>query len=364
MKKFKTSEWVSLGHSDKVADYISEYILDKIIEKDPKVRYAVECQIKDNNVTLAGELTTTEKLPLKEVENWVKKAVNDIGYTKQYQERFGKENTICGDDIVVHHFISAQSPDIAQGVNKDAWGDQGIFFGHFCNETQEGQGIEYQKAKEVGQSLYQYAKDMKYPIGLDIKTQATVSFDEYGEYTVEQFIAAVPVIEGEMTQKELEMLVNSVLIDSWPQAKGCKLIVNGTGAYTIHGPVGDSGTTGRKLVVDFYGSRSRIGGGSPWTKDGSKADLTLNMYAYDLARDIFNMHKENGMDVARVETEVACCIGKRDIICYATAYDSQDIPFWSDYDKIKIKPSKLIKKYKLDKPIFCKLCKDGLFTTI
>ena len=258
--RYKTSEWVSLGHPDKTADYISSYILDRVIELDKRARYAVECQIKDNNVTLAGEMTTTAEITKEMLKEWAQDAVNDVGYTKEYQSEFGKEATICGDDIIVHTFIARQSPDIAQGVDKDAWGDQGIFFGYYCDETPQGQGIEYQKAKEVGKELYEMAHSLKFPIGIDIKTQATVAYDEEGKYNVVEFICAVPVKPGH-DLKEIKKLVNSVLLEVWPEAKGCNLIVNGTGAYYIHGPVGDSGTTGRKLVVDFYGSRSRIGGG-------------------------------------------------------------------------------------------------------
>ena len=121
------SEYVSLGHPDKVADYISSFLLDQYIKKDPKTRYAVECQIKGNVVNLAGEISSKAKFTPKQIKHFVKMAVDQVGYTKHYQRFWGKENTICGADLKVNTNITEQSPDIAQGL--DGWGDQGIFFG-------------------------------------------------------------------------------------------------------------------------------------------------------------------------------------------------------------------------------------------
>ena len=121
------SEYVSLGHPDKVADYISSFLLDKYIRKDKNTRFAVECQIKGNVVNLAGEISSKAKFTPKQIKHFVKMAVDQIGYTKHYQRFWGKENTICGADLKVNTNITEQSPDIAQGL--DGWGDQGIFFG-------------------------------------------------------------------------------------------------------------------------------------------------------------------------------------------------------------------------------------------
>lgn len=120
----KTSEWVSTGHPDKMADFISSYLLDRYLEKDPMTRYAVEVQIKGLWVTLGGEVTSKANFTGEDIAAFVRAAVNQIGYTSVYQKRWGKENTICGDDIVVTPHISLQSADIAQGVNNDGWGDQ------------------------------------------------------------------------------------------------------------------------------------------------------------------------------------------------------------------------------------------------
>ena len=120
---YRTSEYVSLAHPDKVADYLSCFILDRFLEKDPMTRYALEVMIKDNHVTLGGEITSTAQYSPEDIAAFVRIAVNQIGYTSAYQQIWGKENTICGDNIEVTQHISRQSPDIAQGVNNSGWGD-------------------------------------------------------------------------------------------------------------------------------------------------------------------------------------------------------------------------------------------------
>lgn len=353
----KTSEWVSPGHPDKVADIISEYILDRMLEKDKNVRYAVECQIKDNYVTLAGELTTKEKIREKDIERWVKDAVEKIGYTKSYQKGFGKACTICGDDIKVAYHIGKQSPNIAQGVDRKGWGDQGIFFGLWNADTEEGFGMDYWLAKSIGTYLYHQALRTA-GLGIDIKTQVTWDSDE-GKAV--QVIIAIPTWES-IDIKKVTKDIKYVIKKKYPSTKDAKFIINGTGAYHVHGPIGDSGTTGRKLVVDFYGSGSRIGGGSPWTKDGTKADLTLNLLAREMAKLAY-FHWSNEMpNIHRVETEVCCCIGKQDIICVTTAYDKENNQLHKVSDTQTVPTSFLIKRYGLDRPIYADMCMNGLFT--
>lgn len=364
MTTYKTSEWVSPGHPDKVADYISEYILDRLIEKDLKTRYALEVQIKDNHVSLAGEVTTKAEFKQTDMAIWAREAVNEIGYTKEYQKRFAEGSTICGDELAVSINLSRQSQDIAQGVNKDAWGDQGIFFGYFCRETPNGEGIDQYLARKLGEELYHAALFNTDTVGIDIKTQVTVVIESTGEYEVKEVIVAIPCNPEKITEKQLKAFVKKKIETHIPEAKGAKLIVNGTGAYQVHGPVGDSGTTGRKLVVDFYGSRSRIGGGSPWTKDGSKADLTLNIFAYEMARNVYNELKDQVSGIHHVETELSCCIGKQNVRMFVTAYDENNVPVYEAVEEEKIKPSVLIKKYGLDTPHYADLCRYGLFSCI
>ena len=364
MTTYKTSEWVSPGHPDKCADGVSEYILDRLLERDPKTRYALEVQIKDYHVSLAGEVTTKADVDDENFKEWTQEALNKIGYTAEYAKRFKYGSTIIGDKVDVDLYISKQSPDIAQGVDRDAWGDQGIFFGYFCRETTNGMGIDYHLARTLGTYLYEEAKNGENPIGIDIKTQVTVAIESTGEYEVKEVIVAIPCNPEKITDRKLRNIVKRVIETYIPVAKDAPLIVNGTGAYQIHGPVGDSGTTGRKLVVDFYGSRSRIGGGSPWTKDGSKADLTLNIFAYEMAANAYQELSESVSNLYRVETELSCCIGKRKVRMFLTAYDENGVPVYETVEEEDIKPSELIRKYRLNEPIYFDLCRNGIFTCV
>lgn len=360
----KTSEYVSLGHPDKVADYISEYILDQIIKQDPHARYALEIQIKDNHITYGGEITTTADL--KPLHDWIKQAVAKIGYTHEYATQWDTGDTLDADNLDIKGNISVQSPDIAQGVNKDAWGDQGVFFGFYCKETSNGDGIDHYLAKLLGQSLYYMAKDQPVVMfGIDIKTQITVDCIKHGIPYVSQVIVAIPMkCSAFAGRRFIRTLVNDFLkSQGCRKASGYNCIINGTGTYKRHASMGDCGTTGRKLVVDFYGGRSRIGGGSPWTKDGSKADLTLNIYAHELARD-YLIENDDRLDgqIYYVETELSCCIGKSNIQGTITAYDRKYNRIESVDIVADIKPSELIERFELNQPRFARLCEFGIFT--
>lgn len=328
----KFSEYVSLGHPDKIADYISQYLLDRYIEQDPNTRYAVEVQIKDNQVTLGGEVSSKVEFPLSEIKKHVRAAVNEIGYTKEYQEKWGADNTICGDYLEVTSHISQQSPDIAQGLT--GWGDQGIFFG-YCEYRPDtcGMPVDHTIAKRLCKALFESGLG-----GLDIKTQIITRDDK-----IEKIIVAIPLLDTPV--KRVKRFVRR-------QVKGrYKLIVNGTGRYVQHSSIADCGTTGRKLTVDFYGGNCIIGGGSPWTKDASKADLALNLAARKLAR-VYAL--ENHTDVT---VSLACCIGKKDIditVCDKAGNVITEGQF-------ELAPYDVRKNFKLDTPIYASMCRWGLF---
>ena len=335
----KFSEYVSPGHPDKVADYISQYLLDRHIERDPLTKYAVEVQIKGYHVTLGGEVSSRHRFSAQEIAQFVREAVNEIGYTRDYQQIWGAENTICGDMLNVSVYISHQSPDIAQGL--DGWGDQGIFFGYYAYKKQVlpintfGLSLEHALAKRLCHGLFVSGLG-----GLDIKTQVVTEDDK-----VVKVIAAIPLLDDEGLVKVEN------LIRSYRSFSGCEVIVNGTGRYVQHSSVADCGTTGRKLAVDFYGGACRIGGGSPWTKDGSKADLALNLYARELATQ-YARHYE-----CDVFTSIACCIGKQEV--EISVCDAADNILWEG--KEITNPAELRRHYNLDKPIYASMCRWGLF---
>ena len=328
-----------------MADYISEYILDRYLEKDPNVRYAVEVMIKGNMVHLAGEITSTAYFGYTEYKEFVKQALREIGYTEEYYKTWGG-NVINPEDIELQVDITSQSPEISQGVDNDGWGDQGIFFGYADPDEEYMTPRSHSLAKDLCHMLYTQAKE-KGIGGIDIKTEIIL----YEDGWIEKIIAAVPCRDNKEYDKVLESIrdwYDSVELDLplYPE-----IILNGTGNYVMHGPVADCGITGRKLVVDFYGGELHVGGGSPWTKDGSKADLTLNLFAREMAR---KYAKETNQ---AVKVSVACCIGRSEIDYVVETTCGEEI---TD-GKMNVTPKELIKQYDLDKPIFASMCTFGLF---
>lgn len=176
--------------------------------------------------------------------------------------------------------------------------------------------------------------------GLDIKTQVVMLDDK-----IKQIIAAIPLLQDDKTTQVDKFIREHISGDY-------TTIINGTGAYKQHSSIADCGITGRKLAVDFYGGNCKVGGGSPWTKDGSKADLTLNLLARKIAKDTSIKTGE------KIETSIACCIGQKDIII-STKVANRNVII--SENKISISPDELIKEYNLDKPIYSSMCRWGLF---
>ena len=343
---YKFSEYVSPGHPDKCADYISEYILDRYIEKDPNVRYAVEVMIKDNNVYLAGEVTSTVRFTHEEYVCFVADALREIGYTEKYYEKWGRGNVINPSYVTVIENISAQSPEIGQGVDNSGWGDQGIFFGYADVDGDEYlMPKSHALAKSLCHKLYTQSKEQGIG-GLDIKTEIILEEHDW----VEKIIAAVPC----RTQEEYEVILES--IKDWYNEVETDLpfypmiILNGTGNYKMHGPIADCGVTGRKLAVDFYGGEFQVGGGAP-IKDGTKADVTLNLYARKLALEHASKYKQS------IKTSLACCIGKDEVNYSINTPCGDEI----ESGVIVLNPGELVKDLGLDKPIFASMNTFGLF---
>ena len=329
----RTAEAVSIGHPDKTADYISSYILDRLIEQDPMVRYAVEVMIKDNNVILGGEVSG--RVDMTNIDNYVRQALREIGYDEQYGEIW-KTNAIRINKIKVLNLIGMQSVEIGQGVRQNGWGDQGVFVGFAC----QGNGLinrELFLAKKLNQALYAKARQSDH-LGIDIKTQITLAEDGH----IETVIAAIPMLCPE----SLDNFICEVL-----QEKPDQIIVNGTGVYQMHSSVADCGITGRKLACDFYSTACPIGGGSPWTKDASKADLTLNLFARRLAVQ----HLGNN-DMCFVY--LSSCIGQAKLPSAVVKTIRNGITRTSNL-KIDQRPDEIIELLGLRQPVFARLCREG-----
>ena len=226
----KTAEFVSLGHPDKTADYITSHILDKMLEQDSSVRYALEVMVKDNTVILGGEVGGN--VSLKAVDDYVVEAVSNIGYNARYA-KIWQDNAIDINKLKIVKLISKQSDDIYQGVKNGGWGDQGVFVGYAC----KGEGNMPQElylAKKLNRAIYEKALSSD-NLGLDIKTQITLG--EGGKVTTA--IVAVPMLKHE----DLQDFVADVL-----QAEPEKLIINGTGDYVMHSSIADCGIFKISLV--------------------------------------------------------------------------------------------------------------------
>lgn len=330
----KTAEAVSLGHPDKTADYISSYILDCLLKQDKFVKYAVEVMIKNNTVVLGGEVAGN--VILNNVKDFVRQALFEIGYTSEYAQIW-KECAIEPEKIQVINLIGQQSREINQGVMQNGWGDQGVFVGYAC----QGEGYvskELYLARKLNKALYEKAKQSR-NLGLDIKTQITL--DDVGN--VETAIVAVPMLE--------DVDLNDFVVNTL-QEKPKKIIINGTGRYTYHSSIADCGITGRKLACDFYSTSSPIGGGSPWTKDASKADLTLNLYARKLA-------VENLKDNDECFVYLSSCIGKSELPSAEIKLIKDGVATTKALN-IDLTPSELIESLGLRNPVYTKLCKEGL----
>lgn len=332
----KTAEAVSLGHPDKTCDYISSYILDRLIEQDSTVRYAVEVMLKDNNIILGGEVSG--RVDLSNINAWIHSALSDIGYTSEYSQTWG-EYTINPNKLNIINLIGQQSSEISLGIDNNGWGDQGIFIGYACQGKGNISHAQY-LAQKLNKALYQKALSDK-NLGLDIKTQITL--DNNNKIAVA--IAAIPMLQ--------EQDLTNFIIQELQETPN-KIIINGTGSYKYHSSIADCGITGRKLACDFYSAVSPIGGGSPWTKDASKADLSLNLYARYLAL-------QNLKDNDECFVYLSSCIGKCELPSAEVKTIKNGITNKQNI-KITLTPQEIINLLGLNKPIFAKLCKEGLLS--
>lgn len=330
----KTAEFVSLGHPDKTADFISEYILDRALEQDPKVKYAVEVMIKGNTVVLGGEICSN--IELKNIETYVKDAVRKIGYDEHYHQIWG-ENALDVTNLKIINLIGCQSCEILQGVENGGWGDQGVFAGYAC----QGEGLlprELFLAKKLNNALY--AKALKSDnLGLDIKTQITI--DNQGK--IKTAIVAIPMLKPQDLTSFIEKTLGAC-----PD----ELIINGTGNYTCHSAIADCGITGRKLACDFYSTTCPVGGGSPWAKDASKADVSLNI----LARKLAVQHLKDNDEVF---VYLSSCIGRSTLPSATLKCIKNGAITWQNLES-DFSPRAVIKDLGLDKPVFADLCAKGI----
>lgn len=294
MKYYFTSESVTEGHPDKICDKISDKILDTALEQDKNSKMAVETTIKDNLVFIYGEANTKAKLNYEEI---AKEVLKDIGYNEEF-------------NFIIK--VSNQSKEINKSVEKKelAAGDQGIMFGYATNETKELMPLPILLANKLAYNLAKTRKkDKNTPLLPDGKTQVTVEYQNNKPKRIDTIIIAAQH-KKEITQKELKKyIIENVITKTIPQNlldKKTKILINTSGSFIIGGPYSDSGTTGRKIIVDTYGGTSRIGGGCLSSKDPTKVDRSAAYYTRYVAKNIV---AHNLAD--KCEIQVSYAIGKQ-----------------------------------------------------
>lgn len=280
-----TSESVSEGHPDKIADYVSDEILDHIIAQDPKARVACNTFVKTGFVLVGGEITTTAKI---NIDSIVREAIKKIGYTSS---DMGFDGNSCG----VLTAIGSQSPDIAQGItHKDpaaqGAGDQGIMFGFACNETKELMPAPIAYSHKLMKRQAELRKNGALPwLRPDAKSQITFKYEGYKPIAIDSIVLSTqhdPNISHEaITEAVIENIIKPVIPAEWLSAD-TKYFINPTGRFVIGGPMGDSGLTGRKIIVDTYGGSAHHGGGSFSGKDPSKVDRSASYACRYIAKNI------------------------------------------------------------------------------
>ena len=367
-----TSESVTEGHPDKIADQISDAILDSLLSQDTKSRVAVETLITTGQVHVAGEVTTNGYA---DVMNIVRDTVLEIGYDSSEK---GFDGNSCGVSIS----IGQQSQDIAQGVN-DAFesrvssssdpldlqgaGDQGLMFGYACNDTPELMPIPISLAHKLAQQLTKVRKDGVLPyLRPDGKTQVTIEYQGDNAVALNTVVISTQHspdvdLEKNLAPEIKKFVIDPIIKDLKIDVSNVKLLINPTGRFVIGGPMGDAGLTGRKIIVDTYGGMARHGGGAFSGKDPSKVDRSA---AYAMRWVAKNVVAAGLAD--RCEVQVAYAIGKAQPVgLFIETFGTEKFDLDKISDAVKevfdLRPAAIIRDLNLLRPIYAKTAAYGHF---
>jgi S-adenosylmethionine synthetase len=300
MSYLQTSEYVSQGHPDFLADNIAAKLINEIYKKDGKGAHAaLECFIAGGQsvrpvIHIGGEATTTVDLNSEQTKEWIKQAVRACGYDSKNKHKFGADNVLCDEDYDIQISVNKQSPDIAKGVGYDkGWNDQGIYFGYADNSNSTSLGLAHAIAKFIGQKLFEshqnnpnYGPDIKTLVSIKYKNEATPLY--ITDITIAEAhapSAAIGDVRNEIREKVTKWLSESEFAKY--TVKPIKWVINGTGRFVKHGSIADSGMTGRKIIATGGGSGGYAphGGGSA-TKPHFASDKLLPLFARFLAKII------------------------------------------------------------------------------
>ena len=361
-----TSESVTKGHPDKVCDMISDAILDAYIKQDKNSRVAVETVVKNNNVVLAGEVSSSADV---DIERTVRDTINNIGYDRP-------ELGFDGHTVKIIQLIDKQSPDIAQGVddalehrgeNKQdiGAGDQGMVFGYAVNETEELMPAAISLAHKLSRRLTEVRENGTLPyLRPDGKTQVSVKYENGRPVGIDTVLISTqhdPQISQEQIRNDLiKYVIRPALTAKWIN-DDYKVLINPTGRFVIGGPVGDSGLTGRKIIVDTYGGAASHGGGAFSGKDPTKVDRSAAYAARYIAKNIVSA----GL-AEKAEIQIAYAIGVAHPVSvlvntFGTGKVSDDLIRRAVENTVDLRPSGIIRRFDLQRPIYAQTASYGHF---
>jgi S-adenosylmethionine synthetase len=341
-----TSESVTEGHPDKIADQISDAVLDEVMRQDPLGRVACETLVTTGLVVVSGEITTTAHVDYDEL---IRKTVQQVGYDNAL---YGFDSTTCA----VMCTIKRQSPDIAMGVDTGGAGDQGLMFGYACNETEELMPMPIQLAHRLTQRLSEVRKNKKVDfLRPDGKSQVTVEYRNSNPFRVDCVVISTQhsdtVPNEDLRHAVMEHVIKPIIPAHMLDAR-TKYHINPTGRFVIGGPMGDAGLTGRKIIVDTYGGYSRHGGGAFSGKDPSKVDRSACYMARYIAKNIVAA----GL-ATRAEVQLAYAIGVAEPVSvmvdtFGTAAIPEEKITQLIRENFSLTPKAIIEALDLRKPVY------------
>jgi S-adenosylmethionine synthetase len=341
-----TSESVTEGHPDKIADQISDAVLDEVLRQDPKGRVGCETLVTTGLAVVSGEITTTATL---DYDTLVRETIRDVGYDRA---KYGYDCETCA----VMSAVKKQSPDIAMGVDTGGAGDQGLMFGFACDETEELMPMPIQLAHRLAQRLSEVRKSKKVPhLRPDGKSQVSIEYRDGRPVRVDTVVISTQ--HGEkISNKDLYDAITEYVIKPIIPAnmldRNTKYHINPTGRFVIGGPMGDAGLTGRKIIVDSYGGYSRHGGGAFSGKDPSKVDRSACYMARYIAKNVV------AAGLARkVEVQLAYAIGVAEpVSVMIDAFGTETVPEQRITslirDSFSLTPKAIIEALDLRRPIY------------
>ncbi|MGN0180435.1 MAG: methionine adenosyltransferase [Monoglobaceae bacterium] len=360
MRTYFTSESVTEGHPDKVCDQIADGILDAILEQDKSARVACEVTALTQKIHIMGEITTTAKI---DYESVARDIISEIGYTKP---EYGFDADNC--EVIVD--IVNQSADIAMGVNREnelecGAGDQGMMFGYACNETASLMPLPIELAHRLTKRLAYVRKMYILPYLLpDGKAQVTVEYEDNVPKRISAVVVSTQHMDTVSTQQLRAEILDNVIIPVLPADmfdEKTQILINPTGRFVIGGPAGDSGLTGRKLIVDTYGGYARHGGGSFSGKDPSKVDRSGAYMARFLAKNIVE-----AKFAERCEVQLSYAIGVAEPVSLRTeTFGTEKLPV-EEIEKricedVDLRPGAIIRRFDLRRPLYYKVARYGHF---